>query len=446
MSLAAIAEFIQATTGLCTSTLGRHSLSRAVGQRLVQQGVVGPGAMVSDGVYSTYLNQLRQLPAEQAQLIEALVVPETWFFRDRTPFQMLYGQAHRPPLCGHVLRLLSLPCSTGEEAYSLGATLLEAGVPPNRLQVEGIDISLRAITTAQQGCYGPHSFRGGPVSFGMGAPLDVQARYCQRQADGRDQVIERLRDRVSFRQGNLMAPELFTGGAPYDVIFCRNLLIYFQPQGRLRAIDRLLSQLRPQGLLVVGATEALQIQHPNLVPLADGFAFRYEPSQPVAVAVPAPEVAPPAAVPAPGSALGSVEVPAPVPARAAPARSRRSGAVAPAREPSPPPNPPALVQAQALADQGQLAAAVQHCQTYLRQQPDNVAGLLLLGILEEAQGQLDAAAIAFEKVLYLSPQQGEALLHLALLREKQGYQRAASQLRRRLARVQQRGPVDSSEP
>ncbi len=439
MSLAAIADFIQATTGLCAATLGSYSLRRTVGQRLVQQGLAASGAIVSDGIYRTYLSRLSQSPTEQTQLIEALVVPETWFFRDRTPFQLLYRQVHRPPFSGRVLRLLSLPCSTGEETYSLAATLLEAGLPADRFQVDGMDISLRAIATAQQGCYGAYSFRGGPVSFGMGAPLNLQARYCQQRQDGRYQVNERLRACVQFRQGNVMDERVFAAIAPYDIIFCRNLLIYFQPADRIRAIDRLLSQLQPNGLLVVGATEALQMKHPRLTSVGDGFAFRYGDPVPAA-----PSPAQPPAAPSPAPLSTSLPGTLPRSPQSPPQPPSPALSNPPPTQPAPSSLPPILAQARALADQGQLAVAAQHCQTHLQQQPDSVAGLLLLGILEQAQGQIEAAAIAFEKVLYLEPRHGEALLHLALLREKQGHQRAARQLRRRLARVQGTAPVNSA--
>src|SRR5262249_18859829 len=117
--------------------------------------------------------------AEWDQLMESVVVAETWFFRDRGPFAALAGLVREQWLPTHptsVMRLLSVPCSSGEEPYSLVMALLDARVPPDRFHIDAADISARALARAQEGVYGRNSFRGKDFSF--------RDRYFQPAKDG----------------------------------------------------------------------------------------------------------------------------------------------------------------------------------------------------------------------------------------------------------------------
>src|SRR5439155_126273 len=103
---------------------------------------------------------------EWDQLLESVVVTETWFFRDRNPFAMVARLAREQWLPSHPtapMRLLSVPCSSGEEPYSLVMALLDAGVPTTRFQIDAADISSRALARAKQGIYGKNSFRGNDI-------------------------------------------------------------------------------------------------------------------------------------------------------------------------------------------------------------------------------------------------------------------------------------------
>ncbi len=166
-----------------------------------------------------------------------------------------------------VLRLLSLPCSTGEEAYSIAMALLDAGVPAGRFEVDAVDVSARALERARQAIYGKNSFRARELGF--------RDRHFKAVAKGH-QLNEAVCRQVRFQSGNLTDDSLLPGLEIYDVIFCRNLLIYFDQASQRRAVKVLLRLLKTEGLLFVGPSEtALMTGHDFAslkIPLA--FAFR----------------------------------------------------------------------------------------------------------------------------------------------------------------------------
>src|SRR5205814_13458 len=135
------------------------------------------------------------------------------------------------------LRLLSVPSSTGEEPYSMAMALLDAGVPSARFQVDAMDVSLQALERATAGVYGRNSFRGS----GM-----VGREHHFEPAPGGRRVCERVSRQVRFRHGNLLACPFIPGRDRFDIIFCRNLLIYFDRPTQDRAIEQLGALLKPE--------------------------------------------------------------------------------------------------------------------------------------------------------------------------------------------------------
>lgn len=190
---------------------------------------------------------------EQRALIEQCVVPETWFFREREAFVALAARAlerlrAEPSL---PLRVLSAPCSTGEEPYSAAMALVDAGIDPARLQIDALDISARAIARAQRAEYGRNSFRGHALEF--------RARHFTPTADGW-RLDARIRDCVRFRRANLLelgGPGQAGDEGRYDFIFCRNVLIYFEPDRKAEVLNRMARILADDGVIVLGASESV---------------------------------------------------------------------------------------------------------------------------------------------------------------------------------------------
>ncbi|MGO1068776.1 CheR family methyltransferase [Lysobacter sp. CA199] len=405
-------QWLKDTMGLDASTIGPTIVERAVQRRMAESGRAD---------LSQYWSLLRGSALEQQELIEAVVVPETWFFRDAQAFQALarhYDPSWAAARPNERLRLLSLPCSTGEEPYTMVMALQEAGFPRERMDVEAIDISERALHKARQGRYGSNSFRG--------RELDYRERHFEATDEGW-QLPNSIRSRVNFTQGNVLDIGFLPGESLYDAIFCRNLLIYFDAQTQLRTVEVLRRLLRPQGLLFVGPSEASLLLSLNFVsaqfPMA--FAFRKAAAQPAGVVdTPAPRSV---VAPLP---TGRVASPArPVATRSAPVR-----APAPASAVVAPVDESLLDQAQRLADNGRLSEALAACQSHQRAHGPSSRMLYLIGLIDSASGREREAEQHFRKALYLEPCHEEALMHLALLLETRGDAAGGRVLRSRAER------------
>jgi len=417
MDVARFEQLLKQTMGLDAASIGSAVVQRAVQERLA-------ACQLPDA--QAYWERLGSSAPELQELIEAVVVPETWFFRDPAAFAALARLAcedGRPPQAQTGLRLLSVPCATGEEPYSLAMALLDAGFPEHALHIDAVDISTRALARAQRAVYGRNSFRGSDLAF--------RDRYFVATPGGHSPV-DAVRRRVQFRHGNLL-DGLAAEAELYDVIFCRNVLIYFDRATQDRAIAVLTRLLKPRGWLFVGPSETALLSDHGFIsaklPLA--FAFRKGPaagSDARLRAVQAPLMpvrkrAPVAAAPPPPAAR-----PRMVPAAVAVPR-----AAAPAEAPS------GIDRARRLADQGHLADAAAHCEAHLRRHGPSAEAFHLLGLVRDASGNAEDAAEQYRKALYLAPDHHEALVHLALLLRKRGDEVGAQRLQRRANRLQQGG-------
>ena len=400
MALVAIAALLKERTGLDAESIGATSVERAVRERLAARGL---------GDAQAYWQQLIASEEELQELIEAIVIPETWFFRDPEAFAALVRLVGRQWLPKHAqgtLRLLSLPCSTGEEPYSMAMALLDGSFPPQRFHIDAIDISTRAIARAQRGIYGKNSFRTQDLGF--------RERYFELVEAGY-RLIDGVRQQVRFRHGNLLADGWLHGANGYDVIFCRNVLIYFDRPVQNRAIEVLGRLLSPAGLLFVGPSETgLLLDHGFTaagIPLA--FAFRRADA-------PAPQATPtrktvPTVIAAKPVRDPRPRISAPVPK---PERQPRSKETLGEKTVSAP--APWIEKARQLANQGNVVEALRCCEQNLARQPASAEAFYLGGLLYEAAGQQHKAAENYRKALYLEPRHREVLIHLAVALQKEG--------------------------
>ena len=416
MNLSEFEKLLKQTMGLDSASIGASAVERAVQSRIAACKLKDTGA---------YWQHLTSTSTELQELIEAVVVPETWFFRDREAFAALARLAYEEWWPSHpreTLRLLSLPCSTGEEPYSMAMALLDGGFPPQRFRIDALDISSRALAHAAGATYGRNSFRGTDLQF--------KGRYFETAPNG-SRVSDAVRQHVFFQRGNLFSQDFLPGNGIYDVIFCRNVLIYFDRPTQDRAIQVLSRLLASKGLLFVGPSETgLLLAHDFLsmkVPLA--FAFR----KPGALR-PAPTKSANArdkkrsAAPEPRTSRVSI----PEPRRS---RRPRPATAPPRRRPDSPIDIHALHR---LADQGHLAEAAQSCEVHLREHGPTAELFHLLGLIRDASGNHGEAEDYYSKALYLDPNHRETLLHLAFLLEKKGDRAAAQLMRQRAGRSEQK--------
>jgi chemotaxis protein methyltransferase WspC len=314
------------------------------------------------------------------------------------------------------VRLLSLPCASGEEPYSLAMALRDAGVAPERFQIDAVDISARALAHAERGIYGRNSFRGQDLAF--------RDRYFQPSKDG-FVLAPAVRRCVRFCRGNLFGDDFLPGHSSYDFIFCRNLLIYFDGPMQRRAIDKIERLLAPAGVVFVGPVEQpLLLNHGFAsanIPKAFACRKARQAVRPQRVARLSKRPAGPAGLP---------------PASAFPPQFPASrGTMPPAIGRASPARPADLEIARRLADKGRLNEAAAICEAHLRQSKGCAQAYYLLGLVRDAAG--DTRAIdCYRKALYLEPDHYESLLQMALLLQKNGDPVRARTFKSRAQRVQ----------
>ncbi|MDN5675010.1 MAG: tetratricopeptide repeat protein [Pseudomonas sp.] len=411
-------RFLRERIGLDVESVGAPMVERALRQRCVAVGAVD---------LDHYWLRLQQSADEQQALIEAVIVPETWFFRYPESFTALASLAHKrlAELAGaRPLRLLSLPCSTGEEPYSLAMALLDAGIAPGAFLIDGMDISLSSVTKAGQAVYGRNAFRGSDLGF--------RERYFDALDEGH-RLHGRVQQQVSLQVGNVLDPALASRDGLYDFVFCRNLLIYFDVPTQQRVFEVLKRLLHPQGVLFIGPAEGSLLARLGMRPLGIAQSFAYVRQEggnaPLAVppVQPARRTVPPLATagyPPPGAPL-------PRPLRVLPMAPKP----APAREHAREGASELLASIARLANAGASEQARAECQRYLGQFAPSAQVYYWLGLLSDTEGDAQQALTHYRKALYLEPQHPEALVHLAALLASQGDLAGARRLQDRAARV-----------
>jgi len=246
-ALAALAALIERTTGMMVPPGRETALRLAVGR-------AAPGLEPEDYLLAT--RDPVYGPGLVDRLIDEVTVHETSFARDMPQLRTIDWRAlHRVAraAASDVIRVWSAGCATGEEAYTLALLAISAfapGTPP--VDILGTDISGAVITAAETGSYRPRAVRA----------LDPQLRnrHLERQADGTYVVSDRLRSLARFGRHNLIHdPFPPPGEARFDLILCRNVLIYFEPALARQVTELLGSSLRPGGTIMLGAADVLQV-------------------------------------------------------------------------------------------------------------------------------------------------------------------------------------------
>jgi chemotaxis protein methyltransferase CheR len=183
------------------------------------------------------------------RLIEAILVHETYFFRELAPLQELVDSQLTDAIRarGHA-RVWSAACSTGEEPFTLAMLLAERGIL-DQVEIVASDISATAIARAQTGRHGARSLRGDP-------PSALRDRYLVVASNG-VAVAPRIHDAVKFRIVNLLDDAAIDQLGSFDAILCRNVLIYFRDETSIRVVERLGRALEPRGVIAVGVAESL---------------------------------------------------------------------------------------------------------------------------------------------------------------------------------------------
>jgi chemotaxis protein methyltransferase CheR len=243
---------IHRESGIFLSTSKRALLTGRLARRLREL------KLDSFGDYFRHLTEVDT--AENVRLLDCVSTNETRFFREPRQFEFLerqvlpaWAEAAARGRRSRRIRAWSAGCSSGEEPYSLAMTLLHAFPPEHGFEVEvlGTDLSTRVLARAAAACW--------PLEDAEEIPPHHRKRFMLRgvgEQAGRMKVGPEARGVVRLQRLNLNAREYAVGG-PFDLVFCRNVLIYFDPPGKERVLQRLRDRVAPDGLLFLGHAESL---------------------------------------------------------------------------------------------------------------------------------------------------------------------------------------------
>ncbi len=428
MNIRGVETVISERLGLDPEALGSTVLPRTIQTRL------NSGEKFA---LERYLELLVSNPQEIEALADDLVVSETWFFRGGEPLYHALAQFVAQRAAIHKTRLpvriLSSPCSTGEEPLSLSIALHKAGLAADQYEIDAVDLSQSHIDKAKAAIYPESAFRE--------PGLDVRS-YSFKKIDANWVPHSHLLQSVHYRTGNIVDPLFLQNEPLYDLILCRNLFIYLTADGRKRAFSSLDRLLSPDGCLCLTTAEADRLpvgQFAPVGPIEFGIYRRTTPSNIVTAKTPGVSRLKVKST----SPSGTLSLSAPRPSSAT-AQSRVTSARIPHESPQQAyvtkadrarvENNP-LDHARSLANAGRLSEARVACEELVRSQSQLPDAYSLLGVIHFAEGRFSEAAEVFRKALYLSPNHLEALTHLIILCNARGDTPQATLLQKRLNRL-----------
>lgn len=240
-------EYFYRKTGIRFSAQKRYFVDKRIADRISEGDHKSFGA---------WFRSLRLNPAspELQALVDSMTVNETYFYREIEQLDLLVEQV-LPELAvsggpRDAVRIWSMPCSTGEEPYSLAIKLLEdwSQVDDFDIGLFGTDIDSKVIEKAQVGLFSDRSVNR--------LSVDLRQRYFSKEPQGW-RIIEELRESIDFRRVNALDRLAMSRFSNFDVIFCRNMLIYFDDISRRKCLDAFYDALRPGGFLFLGMSESL---------------------------------------------------------------------------------------------------------------------------------------------------------------------------------------------
>jgi chemotaxis protein methyltransferase CheR len=216
---------------------------------------------------SEFVRRLRESDAEplRAEVAEAMTINESFFFRDKIPFDRFRDTVLPAMLAARAkskrLRIWCAAASTGQEPYSLAMILksMQGQLADWRVEILATDISSEVLQKARVGVYSQFEVQ-------RGLPIQMLMQYFE-QVSEQWRVSEAIRKMVQFRQMNLLTD--FASLGTFDVIFCRNVLIYFDHATKVNVLERLNRQLAPDGFLLMGAAETVVGLTEIFIPLAE---------------------------------------------------------------------------------------------------------------------------------------------------------------------------------
>ena len=239
--------FLEKACGILLGENKQYLVSSRLNKLMEQQGIKSLGELIQR-IQSQPRSGLRE------QVVDAMTTNETLWFRDTYPFQLLSDKIF-PELgkSGRTIKIWSAASSSGQEPYSIAMTALEQqvkrpGSMPGGVQIVGTDISSTMLNQCKEGIYDS-------LALARGLSPERKRLFFEPYGDNKMRVVERVRKLTSFRPLNLLESYSLLG--KFDIIFCRNVLIYFAPEVKSKILNQFASSLNPGGYLMLGASESL---------------------------------------------------------------------------------------------------------------------------------------------------------------------------------------------
>jgi chemotaxis protein methyltransferase CheR len=240
-------EFLYRRTGMSFTKGKRYYIDRRLAERI---------AATRSTSFQSYFAILRSDAHNEIEhLVNAFTVNETYFYREdhqlRCMTSNLLDEVIRGKQAGEPMRIWSIPCSTGEEPYSIAMWLMENWKQVDQYDIEivGSDIDTRALDTAANGVYGDRSL--------MRLSRDLIDRYFALAPPDGYRIDAGLRNSIKFTRANLIDVKDMAQYRGFDIVFCRNVLIYFDDSSRRIAAENLYDCLRPGGYICLGHSETM---------------------------------------------------------------------------------------------------------------------------------------------------------------------------------------------
>ncbi|HVJ32887.1 MAG TPA: protein-glutamate O-methyltransferase CheR [Terriglobia bacterium] len=248
--------------------------------------------------FDDLVKAIRMRPDETMirDVVEAMTTNESFFFRDTKPFdqfkQLILPTLLKERAASKTIRIWSAACSSGQEAYSLAMILSEMSAQLSgwKIDIVGTDLSTEILSRAKEGVYSQFEVQ-------RGLPITLLVKYFQQNGD-RWQISQKIRSMVQYREFNLLQDPVSLGR--FDVVFCRNVLIYFDQPTKAKVLNGIAKQMPNDGFLILGGAETVLglTDRFQLVPGQRGIycvANGDGKASPAVGVIPRPAVAPPAA-------------------------------------------------------------------------------------------------------------------------------------------------------
>ncbi|MET1078217.1 MAG: protein-glutamate O-methyltransferase CheR [Pseudomonas sp.] len=260
--------FLEKACGILLGTNKQYLVSSRLNKMMEQQGIKSLGDLVQR-------MQTQPRSGLREQVVDAMTTNETLWFRDTYPFEVLKNRV-LPELLKAMpsqrLRIWSAACSSGQEPYSLSMTIDEfeksnLGQLKAGLQIVATDLSPSMLTNCKSGEYDS-------LAMGRGLSQERLQRYFDPKEPGRWAIKAPIKSRVEFRALNLL--DSYASLGKFDIVFCRNVLIYFSAEVKKDILLRIHGTLKPGGYLFLGASEALNglPDHYQMVQCSPGIIYK----------------------------------------------------------------------------------------------------------------------------------------------------------------------------